>query len=307
MFVCDMGTIQSYLGIWRKRMNFGNGVVEILTKVWERKDKWCDGRRKKKIWISVISLPKFLLPNTLPTRWSAQSARKGNQLWQPSCRNCRGVRREKIRIVATKLLKTWGEFNSNLGNGVAENEGKKEEDLGQNLKEKKNCGNGIAKMGGKKKKNRNSWFVAMLLPKWKEKKSGNWFVAMELPKIGDREKEREREDKKNILDSYSKKYTYSYSFRVSVVFLIEAVWFVCMWCSFISYSKSILCMICPMKQIMNLDSKYIDSYSKKKKYIDFHNTKWKKKKKDWCAHCKQKKKRKKKKEKRNWDFCRDSL
>ena len=31
-----------------------------------------------------------------------------------------------------------------------------------------------------------------------------------------------------ILDSYSKKYSYSYSFRVSVVFLTEAVWFVCM-------------------------------------------------------------------------------
>ena len=53
-------------------------------------------------------------------------------------------------------------------------------------------------------------------------------MAIELPKIGDREKEREREDKKNILDSYSKKYTYSYSFRVPVVFLTEVVWFVCM-------------------------------------------------------------------------------
>ena len=42
----------------------------------------------------------------------------------------------------------------------------------------------------------------------------------------------------------------------------------------------ILCMICPMKQIINLDSKYIDSYSqkkKKKKYIDSYNKKWKKK------------------------------
>ena len=34
-------------------------------------------------------------------------------------------------------------------------------------------------------------------------------------------------------------------------------------------------MICPMKQIMNLDSKYIDSYSqkKKKKYIDSYKMK----------------------------------
>ena len=55
--------------------------------------------------------------------------------------------------------------------------------------------------------------------------------------------------------------------------------------------------------------KHIDSYSKKKKYIDSYNTKWKKyidsyskkkvhrflqykmkEKNDWCAHCKQKKK-----------------
>ena len=105
------------------------------------------------------------------------------------------------------------------------------------------------------------------------------------------------------IDSYSKKYTYSYSFRVSVVFLIEAVWFVCMWCSFISYSKIILCMICPMKQIMNLDSKYWFLFSKKKstyfstkkkkkKYMDSYNTKWKKKN-NWCARCKQQKKKKK--------------
>ena len=34
---------------------------------------------------------------------------KGNQLWQPSSRNCRGVRREKIGIVTTKLPKMGGE------------------------------------------------------------------------------------------------------------------------------------------------------------------------------------------------------
>ena len=111
------------------------------------------------------------------------------------------------------------------------------------------------------------------------------------------------------MDSYSKKYTYSYSFRVPVVFLTEVVWFVCMWCSFISYSKSIFCMICPMKQIMNLDSKYIDSYfQKKKKYIFLNKKKvhrflqyeMEEKKNDWCAHCKQKKQK-------NWDFCKDSL
>ena len=93
---------------------------------------WEEG---EKIWISVISLPKCLLPYTLPARWSAQSAkwnaRKGNQLWQPSCQNCRGVRREKNRRKKKKELwqpscwKLREKFNSNLGNEVAENEGKK--------------------------------------------------------------------------------------------------------------------------------------------------------------------------------------
>ena len=70
-------------------------------------------------------------------------------------------------------------------------------------------------------------------------------------------------------------------------------------------------MICPMKQIMNLDSKYWFLFSKKKS--TYFSTKKKKKKvhgflqyemeekkNDWCAHCKQKKQK-------NWDFCKDSL
>ena len=138
MFICDIGTVQSYLENWEKRVNFGNSVAKILTKVWERKDKWCDGRREKKFWISIISFPKFLLPNPLPARINARSAgwsaRKGNQLWQPSRRNCRRVRREIIRIVTTKLSKMGGKKRKerererereNCGNQVAENLGEK--------------------------------------------------------------------------------------------------------------------------------------------------------------------------------------
>ena len=89
MVICDMGIVQSYLGNWGKRVNFGNGVAEILTKVWERKDKWCDGRREK-IWILVILLLKFLLleiPAQLP----------GEVL--------EGGVAERKPIMATKLLK----------------------------------------------------------------------------------------------------------------------------------------------------------------------------------------------------------
>ena len=52
---------------------------------------------------------------------------KGNQLWLPSCQNCRGVRREKIGIVATKLLKMGRgkkKERENCGNQVAENWGR---------------------------------------------------------------------------------------------------------------------------------------------------------------------------------------
>ena len=89
-------------------------------------------------------------------------------MWQPSC------------------WKLGEKFNSNLGNEVAKMRGKKD-DLGQKLNGKKICGNGITEMGGKK--NNSNWFVAMLLPKWKEKKCGNWFVAMELSKWKGKKKE----------------------------------------------------------------------------------------------------------------------
>ena len=71
----------------------------------------------------------------------------------------------------------------NFGNQVAKI-------LGRNFFKKKS-GNGFTEMEGKKK-----------------------FVAMELPKIGERERERENcLDKKIILNSYSKKYIYSYFFH----------------------------------------------------------------------------------------------
>ena len=112
---------------------------------------------------------------------------------------------------------------------------------------KKNCGNGNVEMQGKK-----MWQLICgngVAENWEEG-----------------EKEREFSRKKNILDSYSKKYTYFYSFCVSVVFFFtETVWFVCRSCSFISYCKSILCMIFPMKQIMNLNSSTLILILKKKK------------------------------------------
>ena len=78
----------------------------------------------------------------------------------------------------------------------------------------------------------------------------------------------EREREREYTYSYSKKYTYSYSLRVSVGFFYRSS-LVCVYVMFFHF-VCILCMICPMKQIINLDSKCIDSYSKKKKKKKVH-------------------------------------
>ena len=75
------------------------------------------------------------------------------------------------------------------------------------------CGNG--RNGRKKKVAIDLWQCCCWNGREKKKKNSANGAA-----------ENERDnclDKKNILDSYSKKYTYSYSFHVSVVFLTEAV------------------------------------------------------------------------------------
>ena len=110
-----MSTIPSYLGNWGKRVNFGNGAAEILTKVWERER---EKEKKKKVgerkfWISVISLPKFLLPKRADRVGvkclkcaSARGCPKGNQLWQCHCWNRKGGK--FVAIVAMPLPKMGG-------------------------------------------------------------------------------------------------------------------------------------------------------------------------------------------------------
>ena len=88
-FICIIGIVSSYLGNWEKRVNFSNGVAEIQQKYEREREKV--GERK--FWISIITLPKFLLTE--------------NQLWQCDCRN-----REKsfffVAIVAMPLPKMGG-------------------------------------------------------------------------------------------------------------------------------------------------------------------------------------------------------
>ena len=38
-FICVIGTVESYLGLWGKRENFGITIAKIQQKVWERRRK----------------------------------------------------------------------------------------------------------------------------------------------------------------------------------------------------------------------------------------------------------------------------
>ena len=88
-FICIIGTVPSYLGNWRKRVNFGNGVAKIQQKYERESEKV--GERK--FWISVITLPKFLLPKPADR----------NQLCQ-----CHFQNRGEKNFVAMPLSKMWG-------------------------------------------------------------------------------------------------------------------------------------------------------------------------------------------------------
>ena len=78
-------------------------------KGWERREKWYDNGVRKELnfgnEVTEIPFARFLLPRSMSLKCPKEKCSGKNQLWQSSCRNSRGVRREKKRIVATKLLK----------------------------------------------------------------------------------------------------------------------------------------------------------------------------------------------------------
>ena len=88
--ICVIGTVQSYLGFWGERLNFGITVAEIQPKVWERRRK----RWKEKMLNFDNSDTEFPLPSSATRTWSAREKIKikklTNELWQCHCRN-RGI------------------------------------------------------------------------------------------------------------------------------------------------------------------------------------------------------------------------
>ena len=110
--ICVIGTVETYLGFWRERLNFGIAIAEIKPKVQERRRKrW----REKMLNFGNVDT-EIPLPNSAARVWEV-------------CVEC----------PKWKEKKNW---QTNCGNAIAE--------IGE--KNCNNCGNGIAENGGKKKK-----------------------------------------------------------------------------------------------------------------------------------------------------------
>ena len=88
-FIGVIGTVQSYLEKWEKRLNFGNGVAEVARK----------SIRERENWISVMRLPKFLSCLSSAREWIVaikfpkMGGGKKKELWQPSCQKWRKKKR----------------------------------------------------------------------------------------------------------------------------------------------------------------------------------------------------------------------
>ena len=67
--ICVIGTIQSYLGFWGERLNFGITVAKIQPKVWGRIRK----RWREKMLNFGNGDTKFPLPSSAAHAWSARS------------------------------------------------------------------------------------------------------------------------------------------------------------------------------------------------------------------------------------------
>ena len=78
--ICVIGTVESYLGFWGERLNFGITIAEI--------EEEKGGERK--CWTSATWIPKFLYPILMPgcevcvecPKWKEKK-----KIWQTNCGN----------------------------------------------------------------------------------------------------------------------------------------------------------------------------------------------------------------------------
>ena len=91
-FIYVIGIVESYLGLWENKVNFGITIVEIQQKVWEKRRK--RGRDKMLNFGNVNT--EIHLPNScclgMKCEWSAQSEKK-----KKNCDNCDNVIAENGR------------------------------------------------------------------------------------------------------------------------------------------------------------------------------------------------------------------
>ena len=81
--ICVIGTVQTYLGFWGERLNFGITVAEIQRKVWERRrKKW----REKMLNFSNGDI-EFPVPNSAARVCVECLKWKEKKNWQTNCGN----------------------------------------------------------------------------------------------------------------------------------------------------------------------------------------------------------------------------
>ena len=102
-------------GKLRREANFGNPVVEILTKKDEKGERNDVTMEWEKNWILVMRLPKFLLLDFYcPNRWSAwkrSALERKKPIVATKLPKFKGSEEREKRIVATKLPKMRGKKN----------------------------------------------------------------------------------------------------------------------------------------------------------------------------------------------------
>ena len=118
-FICVIGTVESYLGLWGKRVNFGITIAEIQQKVWERRRK----RREKMLNFgnvnTEIPLPNSCWPGVLRA-WSAQSEKKRKKkLWQTNCGNAIAeIGKKNFVTIVAMAWRKWGGGGNECGSEI---------------------------------------------------------------------------------------------------------------------------------------------------------------------------------------------
>ena len=115
-FICVVGTLSTYLGKRGERVNFGTPLPKFNKSMREKEKRW----ERENAWISVMWLPKFLLPDQpaqvcVCARSKCEVLKPEIQLWQCHCRN-RGRKKNLWQLWQSHCWKWEGEKKSGCRN-----------------------------------------------------------------------------------------------------------------------------------------------------------------------------------------------